>query len=211
MTIINDLLTPNPYNFSGVVYAPSRIVIHYTGDLGASAAQLSQFFNNTAKGMFKNSKKQINTSCNYIIGFDGTIIKKAEDNQMTYSVGSKYNPGSIAIEVCYNSKDGKFTDKAIKALSELVPMLQRKYKIENKNVVRHYDLTGKLCPFYYVDNKRWEELKDEITLKNEKENILYRVQVGAFKNKINAENYLKQLQDKGFNGFVVVSYKEGDE
>ena len=54
-----------------------------------------------------------------------------------------------------------------------------------------------------MDNERWEELKDKITLKNENENILYRVQVGAFKNKENAENYLKQLNEKGFNGFIV--------
>ena len=207
MKIIKDLLKANPYNFPGLVYDPIRIVIHYTGDYGASAERLSLFFNNVSKGYFKDAKKQINTSCNYIVGYDGTIIQKAEDNQMTYSV-CEFNPGSIAIEVCYNSKDGKFTDEAIQALSELVPMLQRKYNIDNKNVVRHYDLTGKLCPYYYVESKRWSELKEKITLKNnEDEKILYRVQVGAFKNKENAENYLKQLKEKGFNGFIV-EYKE---
>ena len=200
MKIIKDLLTPNPYNFPGLVYTPSRIVIHYTGDKGATADQLSKFYNNTASGMFKNSKNPINTSCNYIIGWDGKIIQKALDNQMTYSV-TNHNIGTIAIEVCYNTEDGKFTDKAIKALSELVPFLQKKYNIDNKNVVRHYDLTGKHCPIYYVDNKKWVELKNKII--NKKEEKLYRVQIGAFRSRENAENYLNEAEKKGFSGFII--------
>lgn len=34
------------------------------------------------------------------------------------------------------------------------------------------------------------------------ESKIYKVQVGAFKDKSNAENLLKQLKDKGFNGFI---------
>ena len=32
---------------------------------------------------------------------------------------------------------------------------------------------------------------------------LYRVQIGAFKNRQNAENYLAEAKTKGFDGFVV--------
>ena len=200
MKIIKDLLKPNPYNFPGLTYTPSRIVIHYTGDKGATADQLSKFYNNTASGMFKNSKNPINTSCNYIIGWDGKIIQKALDNQMTYSV-TNHNIGTIAIEVCYNTDNGKFSDAAIKSLTELVPSLMSKYNIGESNVLRHYDLTGKHCPIYYVDNKKWVELKNKII--NKKEEKLYRVQIGAFRSRENAENYLKEAENKGFSGFII--------
>ena len=39
----------------------------------------------------------------------------------------------------------------------------KKYGIFADNVVRHYDLTGKHCPLYYVNNTRWAKLKAVIT------------------------------------------------
>lgn len=201
MKIYDDLLAPNPYNFPGLEYTPQRIVIHYTGDCGASADRLSLFFNNTAAGMFKNAKNPINTSCNYIVGWDGKIIRKAKDNQMTYSV-SNYNIGTIAIEVCYNTATGEFSEEAIEALGELVPYLQDAYNIDADHVVRHYDLTRKQCPLYYVDEAKWKNLKNRI-VKNEKK-YMYKVQVGAFTSRANAENYLKQAKAKGFaNAYIV--------
>ena len=34
------------------------------------------------------------------------------------------------------------------------------------NIIRHYDVTGKECPKYYVKNsKEWEKLKEDIAKK----------------------------------------------
>lgn len=41
-----------------------------------------------------------------------------------------------------------------------------------------------------------------ITEKPKTKSKIYKVQVGAFTDKLNAENLLKQLKDKGFNGFI---------
>ena len=31
------------------------------------------------------------------------------------------------------------------------------------DVIRHYDVTGKICPKYYVENEdAWEQLKDDL-------------------------------------------------
>ena len=32
----------------------------------------------------------------------------------------------------------------------------KKYGISESNVIRHYDVNGKSCPSYWVDNSRWE-------------------------------------------------------
>ena len=83
----------------------------------------------------------------------------------------------------------------------------KKYGIDSNNVVRHYDLTGKHCPMYYVDNTRWAELKQRITAEKSAAGKLYRVQIGAFSVRANAENYLKQADKKGFSGFIVEAEK----
>ena len=58
---------------------------------------------------------------------------------------------------------GVFSSAAVKALSELVPYLMKRYNITAAGVVRHFDLTGKHCPLYYVDSARWAKLKAAIT------------------------------------------------
>ena len=74
----------------------------------------------------------------------------------------------------------------------------KKYSISADNVVRHYDLTGKLCPLFYVEDSRWAVLKKSITAQK-----LYRVQIGAFSDKNNAEEYKKKAEAAGFTAFVV--------
>ena len=58
---------------------------------------------------------------------------------------------------------GVFSSAAVKALSELVPYLMKRYNITAAGVVRHFDLTGKRCPLYYVDSARWAKLKAAVT------------------------------------------------
>ena len=43
---------------------------------------------------------------------------------------------------------------------------------------------------------------------NKGKSVLYRVQVGAFRNKKNAENYRDKLKQQGIECFIV-EYKEG--
>lgn len=206
MRIYKKLLKLNPYNVTQGIFTPKRIVIHYTGDVNATADALSKFNDNTAKGYFKDYKNQINTSEHFIVGFDGKIIMKVDPSNnkiIPHHVGSVYNPTSIGIEVCYNKESGEFTEAAINALSELVPYLMKKYNIDYKNVVRHYDLTRKLCPYYYVDANKWKDLKDRITGEYKKENKkIYRIIAGAFTNRDNANKFIKTLKNKGISAYI---------
>lgn len=192
MKIIDKLIPKGQYNRPGTKSDPKRICIHYTGDAGASAERLALFF--TANSAAK-------TSSQYVVGMEGEIIRCVPDDEIAYGASGK-NGGTIHIEVCHPDKTGKFTEKSIAALAELVPYLMRLHGIGEDNVVRHYDLTGKHCPLYYVDETRWAALHERITAQ-QNVNKLYRVQVGAFRSKANAEAYMQTVKKAGFNAFVV--------
>lgn len=193
MTIINKIIPEGKYNRPGKASTPKKICVHYTGDPGASADRLALFFT---------ANPNAETSSQYVVGMEGELIRCLPDNEQAYAATGN-NKNVIHIEVCHPDQSGKFTEKSIAALSELVPYLMKKYSIDSNNDVRHYDLTGKHCPMYYVDSTRWAELKQCITSGTSETGILYRVQIGAFSIRSNAENYLKQANKKGFSGFIV--------
>lgn len=200
MKIKTAYISVNPYNRPGRASTPKRICIHYTGDRGTDAERLLEYYNNVAKGVFKTSPLSW-TSCQYIVPFGtSTIIHVIPDNEISYAASNE-NADTIHIEVCYKNSNGAFEASSIKLLTELVIYLMDKYNISADNVVRHYDLTGKACPFYYVDAKRWQELHDTIT-GYAKHPTIYRVQVGAYASKSNADALLKSLKKAGFDGFI---------
>ncbi len=200
MEIIDKIIDENIYNRPQKTSVPRRIAVHYTGDCGATADELAQFYVNVAAGVFKD-KPGSWTSTQYVVGMEGKIIRIIPDNEIAYAASGK-NYGTIHIEVCYKDSAGKFEEASIAALNELVLYLMDKYKIGASNVVRHYDLTGKHCPAYYVDATRWAALHERITTKPPAKK-LYRVQVGAFSARENAENYAKKVRAAGFGAMVV--------
>lgn len=160
--MITKLIPINHYNHPAGKSTCEEIAIHYTGDMGATAEQLAQYYMNVAAGKFPNNPAAW-TSANYIVGFDGTIVTCIRAGGISYAVSGQ-NKRLINIEVCYNSADGKFTDTAIKSLAELVQRLMRAHNITPVRVKRHYDYTRKYCPYYYVIHpEKWTELHALIT------------------------------------------------
>lgn len=122
-----------------------------------------------------------------------------------------------------NSPKWSFTDAAIEKAVELVKYLMQKYNIPVSNVIRHWDVCYKACPgiigwnTYNGNNEaKWLDFKSRLTgaaltntttktgntLFNDTKTI-YRVQIGAFKNKDNADEQLKKIKAKGFNDSFV--------
>ena len=197
MTITDKLIPVNKYNRPGTKCIPQKICVHYTGNAGSGAA----YQMNVSKGVFASQGQRVWTSSQYLVGLNGEIIHCVPDDEMAYAATNN-NRGVIHIEVCHPNTTGKFNAVTIAALGELVRMLMDKYKITSDKVVRHYDLTGKHCPAYYVDENRWAALHEKITAEPKPE-VLYRVQVGAFSSRENAENYAAMIKQAGFNAFVV--------
>ena len=200
MKIIDKPIPINKYNRPGTKSIPNRICVHYTGQAGTGADRLALFYKNVASGMFPESNNW--TSTQYIVGLNGKVIRIIPDNEVAYAASGK-NDGTLHIEVCYSKVSGEFETASISALRELVQELMKKYNIPAANVLRHYDLTGKYCPWYYVDENRWAVLHEYITSAAFDSKKLYRVQVGAFSSKENATLYMDKVKAAGFNAFIV--------
>lgn len=199
---IKQMIIPfNQYNRPNQTQTPKKICVHYTGNRGSGALANARYYLNVGNGMFKNALSSTWTSAQYIIGLSGEIIQCVPDNYISYSAGGN-NKNVIHIEVCYKDANGKFENVSIESLKELVSALMKKYEITADKVVRHYDLTGKLCPIYYVQHPaEWKKLKAYIT-DEKKQPVLYKVQCGAFKEFENAINMKNTLIEKGFEAII---------
>lgn len=201
MKITERIIPKNKYNRPGTRSEPGRICVHYTGQAGTDADKLALFYKNVAAGMFPD-KPNSWTSTQYIVGLTGKMIRIIPDNEIAYAASGKNN-GTIHIEVCYSKAGGEFETASVSALRELVQYLMKKYSIPAEKVLRHYDLTGKYCPWFYVDENRWAALHEYITAPEVKPERLYRVQVGAFSSRKNAELYANSVKAAGFGAFIV--------
>ena len=68
-------------------------------------------------------------------------------------------------EKCRGHPDdtGKFNDASYGSVVKLTAWLCRQLKLKSSDVVRHYDINGKKCPKYYVEDKEaWKQLKEDV-------------------------------------------------
>lgn len=164
---INKLLTP--YNYTkGNIDRIQWIVIHYVGATGGARANCNYY----ASG-------NLNASAHYFVDFDGSIWQSVEDKNIAWSVGgSKYantkggkyygickNANSLNIEMCVRKKgDWYFEQETVWGAIALTKELMDKYGIDSDHVIRHYDVTGKICPEPYVDDTAmWNQFKAAIS------------------------------------------------
>ena len=130
----------------------NNIVIHYVGNPKTTAQQNRNYYEND--GTTVNS--------HFIVGLDGEIIQCIPLYERS-AASNHRNIDTISIEVCHPDESGEFTTKTKAALIRLCARLCKTSKLEASDIIRHYDVTGKLCPIYYVENpKEWEKLINDI-------------------------------------------------
>lgn len=136
------------------------ICIHYVGATGGAEQNILYYSRPSTK----------EASADFYVGHEGEIWQYNPDPRRRYcwAVGggkqSKYggtlhgivkNHNSISIEMCVktrgnktqaNHKDWYFTQETIDAAVELTKYLMKLYNVPADRVVRHFDVTGKLCP-----------------------------------------------------------------
>ena len=79
------------------------------------------------------------------------------------SASNDRNRDTISIEVCHPDDTGKFTDASYDRLVELTTWLCQVYGLDSSHVIRHYDVTGKECPRYFVQHEdAWEQFKLDV-------------------------------------------------
>ena len=122
------------------------------------------------------------------------------------------NRTGIAIEICYSLSGGDRFTAAENLASEFIAHLLNERGWGIDKVTRHKDYSNKNCP-HRTNALGWDRflkmIQEQIDkLKNSDLGNLYRVQVGAYSNKANAEDMLEKLKKAGFEGFIVT---EGGE
>lgn len=160
----------NRKNYGSIRTSIKYIVIHYTANDGDSDEGNSNYFKNNI----------VNASAHYFVDND-SITQAVPDNYIAYHCGANNykhsecrNSNSIAIELCDSVKNGVIYPDAetINNAIELTKHLMKKYNISKENVIRHYDVTGKHCPVYWVNDSKWKDefwnkIKTELTSAND--------------------------------------------
>ena len=115
----------------------SDIVIHYVGNPGSTAQQKSDVV------QFPGIQCQLPLRR----GTEGEIIQCIPLNEIS-SASNDRNRDTISIEVCHPDESGKFTDASYRSLIRLAAWLCDIGGLHSDDIIRHYDITGKLCPLY---------------------------------------------------------------
>ena len=128
------------------------IVIHYVGNPGTTAQQNRDYFSSSISDV----------SSHFVIGLDGEIIQCIPLYEKS-SASNHRNRDTISIEVCHPDESGKFTDAAYQSLVKLTAWLCEICDLDSGDVSRHYDITGKQCPLYFVTHEdAWEQFKKDV-------------------------------------------------
>lgn len=147
------------------------IVWHYTTNDGDTAENNGIYF----------SRNIVKASAHYFVDSD-SVLQSVPDNYVAWSVGggkasncnktgggklygTVNNTNSISIELCDDVRNGVIypSEKTIENALELTRKLMAKYNVPASRVIRHFDVTGKICPAYWcgtdAKNRQWEEIK----------------------------------------------------
>lgn len=152
-----ELLTVNPYSRPAIaVDRIKEIVIHYTGNPGSTAMQNRDYFESLK------DTKETSASSHFVIGLEGEIVQCIPTSEVAYASNHR-NSDTISIETCHLTEDGSYTKATYDSLVELTAWLCKKFDLTEKDLIRHYDVTGKICPKYFVENEdAWEDFKQDV-------------------------------------------------
>ena len=159
---INKLLAHSSNYIKGRTGSIQYIVIHYTANNGDTAKGNCNYFAAANK----------NASAHYFVD-ENDIYQSVEDSNTAWhcgTTGTYYskcrNSTSIGVELC-SRKDSKgnyyFMDKTVCNAVELVKTLMDRYNVPKEKVIRHYDVTHKICPAPFVNNTvAWGNFKKRL-------------------------------------------------
>ena len=164
MQIKEMFITPNKYSRpQKKIGKIKNIVIHWIGNAGTTAENNAKYFDGLKVGKKNSTGDYIYASSHYIIGNDGVVVRCVPESEVAYHA-SDANSYSIGVEICHPDWTGKPTQKTYESLVKLLVELCRRYKLEpTQAIIRHYDVTGKVCPKYYVEDVgAFKRLKAEV-------------------------------------------------
>lgn len=223
------------YYYKGDFITPVGIVVHSTGANNPNAKRYVNAPDQLGVNQYQNwfgGPASNDVLPNGVVGLDknGKVVACQilpwNSHCQGCGTGSKgsYNKlpdgtGYIQFEICEdNLKDSAYFNSAFDKAAELCAYLMSLYPtIKLENVVSHKEANARGYASGHGDPENWltpfgkdmNWFRQKVSaLLNESEPFSdkwYRVQVGAFKQRANAEAMLKKLKDAGFEGFIVES------
>lgn len=151
------LLEPNEYSRPQTpLEKVNGIVIHYTANPMTGAMDNRNYFDG-----LKDSHLTY-ASSHFVVGLHGDIIQCIPTSEISYASNDR-NSDTISIEVCHPDETGKFNDETYDALVWLTGWLCEYLEVEPEGIIRHYDVTGKVCPKYFVEHEdAWNTFKEDV-------------------------------------------------
>ena len=131
------------------------VVIHYVGNPATTAKANRDYFANLSL------TGDTYASSHFVVGLEGEVIQCVPMTEVAYCSNER-NDDTISIEVCHEDETGEFNPETMESLVRLTAWLAVTFDLETEDIIRHYDVTGKACPLYFVDHPdAWEQfLKD---------------------------------------------------
>lgn len=165
-----QLAAPGNYGGSRTASQIRYLVFHYTGNDGDRAAGNAAYF----------QRNVVQASAHYFVD-DHAVYRSVPDLRVAWAVGGKRyanaaatgggsmygkitNTNSISIELCDTRPDGTYqaTEAMLSNAAALAKTLMKKYGIPLARVYRHFDVTGKHCPSYFVNAAKWAAFKQRL-------------------------------------------------
>ncbi len=138
----------------------NNIVIHYVANPGSTAKNNRDYFDSLADQ--DQQKSGTSTSSHFVVGLEGEVIQCIPITEIAYGNAPR-NEDTISIEVCHPDETGRFNDVTYESVVNLTAWLCKELKLGSKDVVRHYDINGKLCPKYYVEHEdAWVQFRKDV-------------------------------------------------
>ena len=146
------------------------IIIHWTANPGATALNHYDYFNNGGGGRYASA---------HIFVDEKEVLCIIPLNEVAYAANetgkskiAKFNgnfgyPGgnangcTISVEMCVE-KNGTISKVVENKTVEVVAELCKKYGLTEKDVYRHYDVTGKSCPTPFIGGSRFTSFKSKV-------------------------------------------------
>lgn len=152
-----QLLDINEYSRPGTESDKiTGVVIHYTANPGSTAQENRDYFNSLKDGHGDS------VSSHFVVGLEGEIVQCVPTWEIAYASNSR-NHDTVSIECCHPDESGVFNEETYESMVHLTAFLCAKYELDENDVIRHYDVTGKNCPKYFVENeKAWEQFKEDV-------------------------------------------------
>ena len=151
------------------------LVFHYTANDGDHDTANANYFKNNV----------VYASAHYFVD-DDSITQSVPDLYSAYAVGGNKwsdcgktgggtmygvikNFNSISIEMCDTRRDGTLqaTEDTMERAAALGRALMKKYNVPLSRVYRHFDVTGKHCPAYLMEEDKWKEFKKRLEAEEE--------------------------------------------